>query len=61
MPARVALLRALGALALEAEPVRDHLAARIDALTAPHARRAPVRTPRYTFSPAFWVCVHGCS
>ncbi len=41
--ARVALLRALAALALEAEPVREHLAARVDALAAPRARRPPVR------------------
>jgi len=40
---RVALLRALAALALEAEPVREHLAARVDALAAPRARRPPVR------------------
>ncbi|KAK9821217.1 hypothetical protein WJX81_001314 [Elliptochloris bilobata] len=38
--ARVALLRALAALALEAEPVREHLAARVEALTAPRPRRA---------------------
>lgn len=43
--ARVALLRALAALALESEPVRDHIAARMEALVAPRPRRAAVRAP----------------